>query len=86
MTAALLLALALISAPPAAPATATPSFLRELSETRGYRAGMPSRATVVPGGAEAIFLRSGPRSGVMSLLATDVATGKTREHLGAPRP
>jgi dipeptidyl-peptidase-4 len=83
MTPELLLSLALISAPPSAPAPAAPSFLRELSETRGYRAGTPSRATVVPGGAEVIFLRSGPRSGVMSLLATDVATGKTRELITA---
>ena len=30
-----------------------------------------------------IFLRSGPRSGVLSLFATDVATGKTRELLTA---
>jgi len=61
----------------------TPSFLREQAETRGYRAGLPSRATVVPGGAEVVFLRSGPRSGVLSLFATDVATGKTRELLTA---
>ena len=83
MTPALLLALTLASAPPPAPPAAAPSFLRELSETRGYRAGSPSRATVVPGGAEVIFLRSGPRSGVLSLFATDVATGKTRELLTA---
>ena len=83
MTPALPLALALLSAPPAAPVEAAPSFLRELSVTRGYRAGLPSRATVVPGGAEVIFLRSGPRSGVMSLFATEVATGKTRELITA---
>lgn len=83
MTPALLLALTIVSAPPPAPPAAAPSFLRELSETRGYRAGSPSRATVVPGGAEVIFLRSGPRSGVLSLFATDAATGKTRELLTA---
>ena len=83
MTPALLLLLALVSAPPPASDAAGPSFLRELSETRGYRAGLPSRATVTPGGAEAIFLRSGPRSGVMSLFATDVASGKTRELITA---
>ncbi|HET8724291.1 MAG TPA: DPP IV N-terminal domain-containing protein [Anaeromyxobacteraceae bacterium] len=71
------------SPPAAAPAPATPSFLRELAETRGYRSGTPSRVAVVPGGAEAIFLRSGPRSGVQSLYATDVATGATRELLTA---
>jgi dipeptidyl-peptidase-4 len=83
VTPALLLALALVPAPPAAPAAAAPSFLRELAETRGYRAGLPSRATVAPGGAEVIFLRSGPRSGVMSLFATDVLSGKTRELITA---
>ncbi len=81
MTTALLLGLALVAAPP--PAPASPSFLRELAETRAYRAGLPSRATVVPGGAEVIFLRSGPRGGVMSLFATEMATGKTRELLTA---
>jgi dipeptidyl-peptidase-4 len=38
---------------------------------------------VVPGGAEAIFLRSGPRSAVQSLFATDLASGATRELLTA---
>ena len=83
MTTALLLGLALVAAPPPASMPPSPSFLRELAETRGYRAGLPTRATVVPGGAEVIFLRSGPRAGVMSLFATDVATGKTRELLTA---
>jgi hypothetical protein len=41
MTAALLLALALISAPPAAPATATPSFLRELITAEALLASEP---------------------------------------------
>ncbi len=83
MTTALLLGLVLLAAPSPAPPAAAPSFLRELAETRGYRAGLPSRAIVVPGSAEVIFLRSGPRSGVMSLFATEVATGKTRELLPA---
>ncbi len=83
MTTALLLGLALLAAPPAPPVAAPPSFLREQAETRGYRAGLPTRPTVAPGGAEVIFLRSGPRTGVMSLFATDVATGRTRELLTA---
>lgn len=84
MTTALLLGLALLAAPPPTTKAAdSPSFLREHAETRGYRSGSPSRATVVPGGGEVIFLRSGPRSGVLSLFATDVATGKTRELLTA---
>ncbi len=82
MTTALLLGIVLLAAPP--PATsAPPSFLRELAETRSYRSGFPARPTVVKGGDEVIFLRSGPRSGVMSLFATEVATGKTRELLTA---
>lgn len=92
MTNALLLGL-LLAMPPAAPAQGTgtkdaakeapPSFLREMAETRGWRSGQPGRPTVVPGGAEVIFLRSGPRSGVQSLFSTEVATGKTREILTA---
>jgi dipeptidyl-peptidase-4 len=84
MTTTLLLGMALLTVPPGAPASAgTASFLRESAETRGYRAGLPSRASVVPGGAEVIFLRSGPKSGVQSLFAIDVATGTTRELLTA---
>ncbi|MEY2669479.1 MAG: hypothetical protein RJA59_2117 [Pseudomonadota bacterium] len=83
MTTALLLGLVLLAPPSPAPSPDAPSFLREYAETRGYRSGSPSRATVVPGSGEVIFLRSGPRSGVLSLFATDVATGKTRELLTA---
>jgi dipeptidyl-peptidase-4 len=87
MTHVLAIGLALLAASPPAPAPDAPpqpgiapgSFLRENAETRGYRAGLPARATVAPGGAEVIFLRSGPRSGIQSLFATEVATGKTRE-------
>jgi dipeptidyl-peptidase-4 len=83
MTIALLLGMTLLAAsPPATPPPAA-SFLRENAETRAYRSGRPSQATVVPGGAEVIFLRSGPRSGVQSLFATDVASGATRELLTA---
>lgn len=85
MTTAFLLGIVLLAAPPAtpSPAPAAPSFLRENAETRGYRSGFPSRPTVVPGGAEVLFLRSGPRAGVLSLFATEVATGKTRVLLTA---
>jgi dipeptidyl-peptidase-4 len=73
------------SGPPGATGSTGPStsFLRENAETRSYRAGSPVRPTVLPGGAEALFLRSGPRSGVQSLFATDLATGATREVLTA---
>ncbi|MGA8892613.1 MAG: DPP IV N-terminal domain-containing protein [Anaeromyxobacteraceae bacterium] len=83
MTPALLLGLIVLASPPSAPLPGGPGFLRELAETRGYRAGTPSRPVVAPGGEEVIFLRSGPRSGVQSLFATDVATGATREILTA---
>ena len=83
MTPALLLALTLAAAPPPAPPAAAPSFLRENSRRPAATAPGRPRAprAVVPGGAEVIFLRSGPRSGVLSLFAADVATGKTRELL-----
>jgi dipeptidyl-peptidase 4 len=83
MTNALLLGIALLAAPAAPPPSGPPSFLRESAETRAYRAGLPARAVIVPGGSEVIFLRSGPRSGVQSLYATDVSSGTTRELLTA---
>jgi dipeptidyl-peptidase-4 len=84
MTNVLLLGAALLAtSPPPAPPPVAASFLRENAETRGFRAGLPTRAVVVPGGAEVIFLRSGPRSGVQSLFATEVASGVTRELLTA---
>jgi dipeptidyl-peptidase-4 len=83
MTPALLLVLVLLASPPPASPPGEPGFLRELAETRGYRAGTPSRPVVAPGGEEVLFLRSGPRSGVQSLFATEVATGATREILTA---
>ncbi|KAI9014219.1 dipeptidyl peptidase IV [Hyaloraphidium curvatum] len=49
----------------AVPAT----FLRDLSETRRFAAGRPVGVRVVPGagGADAVFLRSGPRSNRQTL-------------------
>src|SRR5512137_2036350 len=71
------------AAPTDAPPRAPDAYVQLEAETRGFRAGHPVRPQVVPGGAEVIFLRSGPRSGVQSLWATDLATGATRELLPA---
>jgi dipeptidyl-peptidase-4 len=88
MLRALAAVLALAAPPPGAatpstPRRATDPYVQLEAETRGFRAGHPVRPQVVPGGAEVIFLRSGPRSGVQSLWATDLATGSTRELLPA---
>jgi dipeptidyl-peptidase-4 len=79
------LATALVLAAPQQGPGAPPgeSFLHLDAETRGFRAGQPARPVSVPGGTEVLFLRSGPRSHVQSLWATDVATGATREILAA---
>jgi len=69
--------------PPAPEPEGNEPFLRLYAETRGFRAGHPVRATVAPGGGEVLFLRSGPRSGVQSLFATEVQTGRTRLVLDA---
>jgi dipeptidyl-peptidase-4 len=65
-----------VIAPPPAP---DDPFLRQLAETRGFRAGRPTAIQLAPDGKAALFLRSGPRSRVQSLLETDLATGATRE-------
>jgi len=78
-------ALACALAVAAAPAVTAPEpapedpFLRQLAETRAFRAGRPTAIQLTPGGEAALFLRSGPRSRVQSLLETDLATGATRE-------
>jgi dipeptidyl-peptidase-4 len=95
MTAPLAAALALLAAAPAAPATpaatAAPvapvardgdGFPDLYAETRGFRAGRPASPRLVPGGAEVLFLRSGPRSGVQSLLAMRLPGGEVRELVG----
>ncbi|WP_242342484.1 DPP IV N-terminal domain-containing protein [Anaeromyxobacter terrae] len=76
----LLCTLLLAAAQPPAPAPQDP-FLRQLAETRGFRAGRPTLVTVAPDGRHALFLRSGPRAAVQSLFETDLRTGETRELL-----
>jgi dipeptidyl-peptidase-4 len=55
-----------------------PEFLRDLSETRGFMSGRPSRVTVTPDGRTVLFLRSGPRDAVLALYEEDLATGDVR--------
>jgi dipeptidyl-peptidase-4 len=73
---AFLLATALAAAPAAG---SDDPFLRQLVETFGFRAGRPAAVTFSRDGGTAWFLRSGPRSRVLSLFQTDLATGLTRE-------
>jgi len=66
----------------AAPASGTADpFLRLYAETRAFRAGRPVSPKLVPGGRRALFLRSGPRSGLQSLFALDLASGETERLL-----
>ena len=73
----LLLAAASASSGPAA----VDPFLVQYAETRGFQAGRPTAVQLTPDGRAALFLRSGPRSRVQSLLETDLATGETRERV-----
>ena len=55
-----------------------PQFLRDYAETRGFRLGMPSRATFTPDSKAILFLRSGPRSPKLDLYEFDITTKQTR--------
>ncbi len=55
-----------------------PQFLRDYAETRGFRLGMPSRATFTPDSRSILFLRSGPRSPKLDLYEFDIASKQTR--------
>lgn len=59
------------------------SFLLELSVTRNYSNGRPSRISLTPDGSAVLFLRSGPRDVVQSLYEMDVATHEVRCFLRA---
>jgi dipeptidyl-peptidase 4 len=81
---ALLLAVALACAAAHAPSAArAESVLDQYAATDRFRSGQPRGAVVVPGGAEVLFLRSGPRDRVNDLYALDVRTGKERVLLTA---
>jgi len=76
------LACTLLLAASTAPFPAEPPqdpVLRQLAETRAFRAGRPTAIRLAPDGSAAFFLRSGPRSSAQSLFATDLTTGATRE-------
>lgn len=63
------------------PASADPTFLRTLAETRNFRLGTPRNVTVTPDGKSVLFLRSKARDPKQVLYETDLATGETRELL-----
>lgn len=62
---------------------ASPDFLEQFAETRGFRLGQPAHIVVTPDEDAVLFLRSGPRSFVRSLYSFDTATGEERELLTA---
>jgi len=55
-----------------------PQFLRDYAETRGFRLGMPSRATFTPDSKSVLFLRSGARSPKLDFYEFDIASKQTR--------
>ncbi|QSQ22158.1 DPP IV N-terminal domain-containing protein [Pyxidicoccus parkwayensis] len=67
------------SPPPSAPAE--DSFLRQYSETQGFRFGRPGLTAITPDEKTVLFLRAQPPSNAQTLFAFDVATGETRELL-----
>ncbi len=74
-------ALVVLSASALAQPPPSPSFLRELTETRNFNSGRPVAPSVTPDEKTVLFLRSEPASNVLTLFAFDVATGQTRELL-----
>jgi dipeptidyl-peptidase 4 len=57
------------------------TFLRDLTLTRSFMAGRPTRAQFAPDGKSVLFLRSGPRSDRLSLFELDIESGSTRSLL-----
>jgi dipeptidyl-peptidase-4 len=53
-------------------------LVRALAQTRGFRLGAPSHATLTADAKTVLFLRSGPRDPKQSLFEMDVATGDVR--------
>jgi len=76
----------LLSAAPHPPVVPPPvpedPFLRQWADTFGFRAGRPVGVKLSRDGRTAFFLRSGPRSRVLSLFEADVASGTVREIAG----
>ena len=54
-------------------------FLRDLTETRGFRLGRPVNVQVTPDGRTVLFLRGLPRKPQLRLFAMDVKTAQVRE-------
>jgi len=54
-------------------------FLQDLTETRSWSLGEPTRVRLTPDGSTVLFLRSLARKPVMRLYAFDVASGQERE-------
>jgi dipeptidyl-peptidase-4 len=80
MTSSLLCAVLLAAASHPFPAEPPQDpVLRQLAETRGFRAGRPTAIRLAEDGSAAFFLRSAPRGTAQSLFETDLATGATRE-------
>lgn len=59
-------------------AAALADRLRQISDTRSFRLGVPSQATLTPDGKTALFLRSAARDPKQSLFEMDVASGAVR--------
>jgi dipeptidyl-peptidase-4 len=62
-----------------AAASAEDPFLEQSAQTFGFRAGRPTAVAFARDGRTAWFLRSGPRSRVLSLFETDLRAGTSRE-------
>jgi dipeptidyl-peptidase-4 len=68
-----------------APPEPDPGFLDQYTATMRFSLGTPQAVRVAPGGAAALFLRSGPRSWVRDLYEVDAASGKERLLASAER-
>lgn len=55
------------------------AFLESLTQTRGFRLGLPASVQLTPDGGTALFLRGLARSPELRLYAFDVKTGQVRE-------
>ncbi len=54
------------------------TFLRDLTETRGFTNGRPTGIQLTPDGDAVLYLQSGPRDVVRDLFEMNVATGETK--------
>lgn len=68
----------LVNTPPANSPEQSRQLLREIAATRSYSRGQPAQITITPDGSQVLFLRSDPRSRVLSLYARDTASSQCR--------